>query len=366
MLADHAWISFLLNQPEQVNRTLGQLPDRSAIALFTTRLEEWLSVDGVDKRFRTQALSLEPQIQMTMLPVIGESSNRSMAFAEVIESLSETTAAAPVCRTARKIAEKWGLTVANVPHPDWYLTKVNGVEICFLRVRIPKEDPNVPPDELLVLETEVTWGLVKALKPEIYDRHENPPVNMPAGGLTASEMLEICDLLSDYHELERAYTQPDRGVVQLASETSGFRLPTTVEFFYIASGEREWKAIIQTYQYLGQYMEDKDRHEQLTKYANAQGVSPSGDGKNRALPVGSLRPNVLGLYDTLGNLAEVNWPAEENILQNYDGLCFQGGDYDCERDSLNLSPPETNTFHFKIPVKGDSTTGFRIVRKDSR
>jgi formylglycine-generating enzyme required for sulfatase activity len=113
-------------------------------------------------------------------------------------------------------------------------------------------------------------------------------------------------------------------------------------------------------------MEDKDRHEQLTKYANAQGVNPSGNGKNLPLPVGSLRPNVFGLYDTLGNLAEVNWPAEENILQNYDGLCFQGGDYDCERDSLNLNTPEQGIQVFIHNEKGDSTTGFRIVRKDSR
>jgi hypothetical protein len=362
MLADHAWISFLLNQPEQVNRTLGQLPDRSAIAVFTTRLEEWLSVDGVDKRLLQQNAALDPGILMELLPAIGDSKRPSTALQEVVRINAQSNLA-HVRRTAQRIAKRWMPDERFPPHPEWYLMPIGDQELCFLKVSIPHTTPAA---QLYVLETEVPWAIVKSLLPEIHEREGKPDLDLPAGGLTASEMIKICNMLSEKFEFVKVYEPTGEAREwKRKDKANGFRLPTEVEFFYFALGSAHRQPANTSYRYMGDSITDDLYYSQLKKYANVQGSNVSSNGVNNSSRVGSLRANAVGLYDTLGNVSEVNWPSEKSTAN--EDFYTNGGDYENDIGLTTLKPDISGR---GMPIfidhdSGTDTVGFRIVRDAS-
>ena len=126
-------------------------------------------------------------------------------------------------------------------------------------------------------------------------------VNLPADGISWYNAVEYCDWLSRRDRLTSCYRDPrgpdakvsfaelenSQSVPVCDRAGSGFRLPTNGEW------ELACRAGSTT---LWPFANDD---EYLVKFA---ACSKSG---GEMLPVGSLRPNALGLFDMLGNVAEL-------------------------------------------------------------
>jgi hypothetical protein len=202
--------------------------------------------------------------------------------------------------------------------------------------------------------------------PEIHEREGKPDLDLPAGGLTASEMIKICNMLSEKFEFVKVYEPTGEAREwKRKDKANGFRLPTEVEFFYFALGSAHRQPANTSYRYMGDSITDDLYYSQLKKYANVQGSNVSSNGVNNSSRVGSLRANAVGLYDTLGNVSEVNWPSEKSTAN--EDFYTNGGDYENDIGLTTLKPDISGR---GMPIfidhdSGTDTVGFRIVRDAS-
>jgi hypothetical protein len=163
-------------------------------------------------------------------------------------------------------------------------------------------------------DAEVTFAQYAGLLPGPYrhDRNFGPADDCPVNMVTLRDAQAFCNALSAAEGLppeQRCYVAGPAGYLVPADDyldRPGYRLPTEAEF------EALCRAGTATLRYHG------DSARLLGSYANhAQTQGPVA----RALPVGSLKPNDLGLFDTLGNAFDLAQPSPSESPRRRASLC---------------------------------------------
>ncbi|MEZ4991530.1 MAG: SUMF1/EgtB/PvdO family nonheme iron enzyme [Saprospiraceae bacterium] len=106
------------------------------------------------------------------------------------------------------------------------------------------------------------------------------------------DAVTYCNWLSQEHGFTPVYTIDDEEVTA-NWKADGYRLPT----------EAEWEFAARSRGRKDKWAGTSDENE-LKLYANIQG---NEDGYDHPAPVGSFKPNDLGLYDMTGNVSEWCW-----------------------------------------------------------
>jgi formylglycine-generating enzyme required for sulfatase activity len=112
---------------------------------------------------------------------------------------------------------------------------------------------------------------------------------LPVENVSWEEAVEYCNLRSSKEKLTPCYSGSG-DAIKCNFAVNGYRLPTEAEWEYAAKGG----AISKGYKYIG-----ADDIESVSWY--------SENAKNTTHPVGTKKPNELGLYDLGGNVIEWCW-----------------------------------------------------------
>ena len=154
-----------------------------------------------------------------------------------------------------------------------------------------------------------------------YNNSETKGKKLPVTNITWWEALEYCNKLSEKHGLQPVYIiENTDGIKKLKiqqldgeisypdiadfSKTEGFRLPTQVEWEWFARGG---EIAIQDGTFDMEYSGSNNYNEVAwlgTKYKVDGTTLFRGNSNNKLHPVGTLKPNKLGLYDCSGNVNE--------------------------------------------------------------
>nr|WP_286087023.1 SUMF1/EgtB/PvdO family nonheme iron enzyme [Halomonas sp. S3-1-1] len=186
------------------------------------------------------------------------------------------------------------------------------------------------------------------------DSHDNG--QHPAVNVTWWDAILFANALSEHQGLAPYYLnadgaplkdapQDDSVNITRASDASGYRLPDMVEWHVAARGGHQGVAD-------GSYAYPHAGGAQPATVANFPAENGTVSG---TLPVGTKRPNALGLYDMSGNAAE--WIDERNhYARGIPLYYFCGGSFQQAVDNM-LSGCDVHSPRFGMP-----DIGFRLIR----
>ncbi|HBQ63637.1 MAG TPA: hypothetical protein DD727_01655, partial [Clostridiales bacterium] len=167
-----------------------------------------------------------------------------------------------------------------------------------------------------------------------WGREDRPVVNV-----SWTNAVEYANWLSRKEGLEEAY-EADKSATggyklkKSLEELEGYRLLTSTEWDYTASGGKDSRASL----YAGKKLEE------IGWYMK------NSDGKTQ--PVGQLMPNRLGVYDMMGNVSE--WV---NDTDGYGFCYYHGSSWYQSAQSSQISFRSV-----KLPSDRPNSIGFRIAR----
>ena len=254
---------------------------------------------------------------------------------------------------ARWLGDRWqipsslrSLSESESGHRDWYTSR-EGHELVILRDRLQYD--------FALSATEVTIAQYRHFNPD-YD------TGMPEGGtqfldsermsdcpviyVSCYDAMQYCNWLSrrsGLPEYQHCYTEVGDGTFRVKYNhvrLTGYRLP---EF-------AEWQ--LGCADNITRQFSFGDDLRLLSNYAWYFSNSRS-DGQHRARPVGQLKPNTVGLFDTYGNVWE--W-ATRSGHEQWSLVC--GGSCDNDPVDLQLFARE----NFKTPEAREVRVGFRIAQ----
>ena len=211
----------------------------------------------------------------------------------------------------------------------------------------PIEMVQIPNQNYKMSITEVTQGIYEAVMGENPSefKGENNPVEM----VSWYDAIYFCNKLSEkcgYAPVYSVggttdvtkwnYTPHQEGKIEgeVAQDTSvnGFRLPTEVEWEYVAKGG-------QNYEYAGSNNIDE------VAWYDENSVEATH-------PVAQKKANGYGLYDMSGNVWEWCWDADSGRFRR-----LRGGGWNCSADVCSVSD-----WYFNFAYRRNYNIGFRVVR----
>lgn len=201
--------------------------------------------------------------------------------------------------------------------------------------------------------TQALWEAVMGKNPSAFKG-----ATRPVERLSWFEAVEFCNRLSVLQGLEPAYTISG-SLVQWDKSANGYRLPTEAEWEYAARGGSQVVGLLERASASPGYAGSSNANEVAIFAANAG---------NKTWPVGSKKPNELGLYDMSGNVWEWCW----DFYGSYPATAVDNPDAPSQRSAsrvirggawftpLNLI---RTTYRFwSEPRAKINTIGFRLAR----
>ncbi|MBB3111712.1 formylglycine-generating enzyme required for sulfatase activity [Paenibacillus phyllosphaerae] len=219
--------------------------------------------------------------------------------------------------------------------------------------------------------TQQEWSSVMGSNPSEF-QGDNLPVDM----VSWYDAIEYCngrsmkEGLDPYYNIDKQAKDPNnhskfdviKWTVSINAEANGYRLPTEAEWEYAAGGGQ----LSSNYAYSGSNLAD----EVAWYWRNAGDKYLSGEwnwpiienNHNQTQPVGSKKPNELGLFDMSGNVREWcwNWYSEtENNSTGGSLRMLKGGGWMGDASSAAIA------YRGKFEASGiGPDQGFRIVRSE--
>lgn len=200
-----------------------------------------------------------------------------------------------------------------------------------------------------ITATEITQGMYKQFMGENPVPEAQQDDTHPVYNISYLDAVRFCNSLSYMTNKPQYYTISGTQIT-INKDNKGFRLPTEDEWRWAAMGGTSGAG----YNTSGQvYPENEGFKQKFVGYNNnsthkAEDYAWFKDnGENKAHPVGEKEPNVIGLYDMSGNVAELTF-----------GVISQGGSYKAPENEISIN--------YSYERRGGNTDkhedlGFRIV-----
>jgi sulfatase modifying factor 1 len=162
--------------------------------------------------------------------------------------------------------------------------------------------------------------------------------NLPVETVSWFDAIRFCNALSKKHDLQPVYNESTGEFLNSVTNLKGYRLPSEAEWVFTAKGGNKSG---------GFKFSGSNKIDEVAWY------SANSDSKTH--PVGSLKPNELGIYDMSGNVWE--WCHDWYILGF--GRVIRGGSWHKGGDANYVSVSSRYGYD---PDGRTSFIGFRVTR----
>ena len=212
-------------------------------------------------------------------------------------------------------------------------------------------------DDFYIAKNHVTQGQFAEIMGFNPSNFNNSP-NNPVDSVTWFDALMFCNKLSEahglvpYYHIHVVFRSPNGNIMHAAfglsenPDANGYRLPTIVEHEYAARGGKNGRSTL--------YAGSDDIGDVAWYWDNSNTESNSNRSNNRGpMPVGSKRPNELGIYDMCGNVWDWTYTSHDAL----DWRFCRGGSWFDKEDKLKLSFSRGNR-----PGYRNYNVGFRVAK----
>ena len=326
-------------------------------------LIQWTASTGVPAdRFmdRLHADEINPSSYQALILIVGEydhgrlEKSRRQTEGVFLRKILNGNDDPGIHVAAESLLKKWGISEQSAYAKDsyrnplasgkkWFYNSL-GQSFAILKLRA-KAGADTVPRQVAFATRKVTVG---EFKRSLVKKNEfnNENDNLPFGGIDLVRAAKYCNWLSEQDEIpkeEYVYIELDEFRIQLADDFAnkkGYRLPTATEWNEACmAGATTSRPFGETDELLPFY---------AWFAANSQGQLREN---------GLLKPNRFGLYDMLGNLAEIvhfdePWPQEDQSL----GVQRAGMSFRQAPEPSKISARST------VIANGNENHGFRVVR----